>query len=221
MNIIETEESKDIQAYLSFKLSDELFALGVGKVIEILEVTKITKIPRAPSYMKGVINLRGNVLPLIDTRIKFGLPPIEFTVNTCIVVMDIEVEGESIQIGALVDAVLEVLDIDEKNIQSSPSIDAEYKMEFIKGMVHIGDDFIMLLNIDEVFSLEDIELLKVSKDSKEAKGSKNTSNGKDSKSKPEVAETKGTSKKSPKAKKDQPTGPKSEKPKTTKKKVKV
>lgn len=172
MNREEIKESKDLRPYLSFKLSDELFALGVEKVIEILDVPKITKIPRAPSYMKGVINLRGHVLPLVDTRIKFGLPPIEFTVDTCIVVMEIDVEEESIQLGALVDAVVEVFDVDRKTIQPSPSIDAKYKLDFIQGMIHKEKDFIMLLHIDKVFSLQDIEELKVSKEKKITKQSK-------------------------------------------------
>lgn len=170
--IIETETA---QSYLSFKLEDELFALSVSKVIEILEVPKITKIPRAPDYMTGVINLRGSVLPLVDTRIKFGMPPLEFTVNTCIIVMEIVVEGESIQLGALVDAVLEVLEVDESTVQSSPTIDAKYKLEFIKGMIHIEEKFIMLLNIDEVFSLENIEQLKVGKEVGTKEESKNKS----------------------------------------------
>ena len=156
-------ENTAVKSYLSFRLEEEIFALGVDRVIEILEVPKITKIPRAPDYMTGVINLRGNVLPLVDTRIKFGMTPLEFTVNTCIVVIEIEIEGESIRLGILVDAVLEVLEVDDSTMQSSPSIDAKYKLEFIKGMVNVQDNFIMLLNIDEVFTLENIEQLKVTK----------------------------------------------------------
>jgi len=167
-------EKTNIQSYLSFRLGGELFALSVNRVIEILEVPKITKIPKAPDYMSGVINLRGSVLPLLDTRIKFGMTPIEFSVNTCIIVLEIEVEGEIIQLGTLVDAVLEALEIDESTMQSSPSINAKYKLEYIKGMVQIQEKFIMLLNIDEVFSLENIEPVKISKieDNKEEKGNK-------------------------------------------------
>ena len=157
-------ENTKIQSYLSFRLENELFALSVDRVIEILEVPKITKIPKSPDYMSGVINLRGSVLPLVDTRIKFGMTPIEFTVNTCIIVLEIEVEGETIQLGTLVDAVLEALEVDESTMQSSPSIDAKYRLEFIKGVVHVQEDFIMLLNIDEVFSLENIEPVKMSKE---------------------------------------------------------
>lgn len=148
------------RSYLSFQLEDEKFAIAVGKVIEILEVPKITKVPRAPDYMKGVINLRGSVLPVIDTHLKFGLPPTKLTVDTCIAVLDIEIEGEKIMLGALVDAVEEVLEIGPEQISPSPSIGNKYKSEFINGMAKVDEEFIMILNIDKVFSSEEITVLK-------------------------------------------------------------
>lgn len=153
-------DSRVVKSYLSFRLGDELFIVDVGKVIEILEIPKITQVPQAPKYMAGVINLRGKVLPLIDTKIKFGLPKIEYTVDTCIVVIEIEIDGDMLHVGVLVDAVLEVMDIEESSIQPSPSIDTRYPLDFIKGMVQADENFIMLLNIDEVFSLHEKELLK-------------------------------------------------------------
>lgn len=153
------EEQAVMNSFLSFKLDDELFAVDVKKVIEILEVPSITKIPRAPKYMAGIINLRGKVLPLVDTKVKFGLDPIEFTVNTCIIVIEIEVEGEVLQIGTLVDAVLEVMEIPEDQIQPSPSIEASYKLEFIQGMFRKDENFIMLLNLSEVFSIQDVQYM--------------------------------------------------------------
>jgi purine-binding chemotaxis protein CheW len=99
-------------SFLSFKLGDEEFAAHVGKVLNILEMTRITEVPKAPEYMKGVINLRGTVLPVIDTRIKFGMSPTVYTTNTCIIVLDIEMDGESIHVGALVDSVQAVLEFD-------------------------------------------------------------------------------------------------------------
>ena len=106
-----------LNSYLSFKLGDELFAAHVRNVLNILEMTKITKVPRAPDYMLGVINLRGTVLPVIDTRIKFNLPLIEQTVDTCIIVLNAEIEGDSVYVGILVDAVQEVLEVEEDQIQ--------------------------------------------------------------------------------------------------------
>lgn len=145
-----------IDSFLTFKLDDEFFGVDVKKVIEILEVPDITSIPLSPDYMAGIINLRGKVLPLIDTKIKFGLEPVEFNVETCIVVIEIEVEGETLQIGTLVDSVQEVLEIPQAEVQPSPSIEAKYKLEFIRGMIRKDDDFIMLLNLDEVFSIQDV-----------------------------------------------------------------
>ncbi|MFO7658551.1 MAG: chemotaxis protein CheW [Bacteroidales bacterium] len=154
------EVNTQVKSYLTFRLGDELFAANVSKVLNILELTKITKVPKAPAYMKGVINLRGSVLPLIDTRIKFGMSETEFTNNTCILVLDIILSGESVRIGALVDAVHEVIEIDESQIQPPPSLGSKYKSEFIDGMVKQGEEFIMLLNVELIFSTDDILNLK-------------------------------------------------------------
>lgn len=153
---LEEEDKGVVDSFLTFKLDDEFFGVDVKKVIEILEVPGITKIPLAPDYMAGIINLRGKVLPLIDTKVKFGLGKIDFAVDTCIVVIEIEVEGEELQIGTLVDSVQEVLEVSHTEIQPSPSIEAKYKLEFIQGMIRKEEDFIMLLNLDEVFSIQDV-----------------------------------------------------------------
>lgn len=145
-----------INSYLSFKLNDEVFAANVGKVLEILELTKITKVPKAPEYMRGVINLRGSVLPVVDTRVKFGLPVIPDTVNTCIIVLNIQIDNEDLTVGALVDAVQEVLELSPDMISESPNIGSKYRSEFIQGMGKVDGDFIMVLDIDQVFSLDEL-----------------------------------------------------------------
>lgn len=162
--IQEVEETKKLKSYLSFKLNQETFAMEVEKVIEILEVPKVTHVPKAPNYMRGVINLRGMVLPLIDTCIKFGLPPIKFETETCIIVVDINVKGEKVRIGALVDQVLEVLEQDENNLQNSPSIEARYNLNFIKGIYKVEEDFIMVLDLEKAFTIEEVSLVKDSDD---------------------------------------------------------
>jgi purine-binding chemotaxis protein CheW len=149
-------DNKNLSSYLSFKLDSEFFAINVHQVINILELTKITEVPKAPFYMKGVINLRGKVLPVIDTRLKFGMKAIVFTKNTCIVVMEININGERVELGALVDTVLEVIEVDNENITLPPSLGSKYKSEFITGMLHQNDEFIMMLDIDKVFSSDDI-----------------------------------------------------------------
>jgi len=149
-----------INSYLSFKLGEEEFAAHVSKVLNILELVKITEVPKSPKYMKGVINLRGTVLPVIDTRIKFDMPATEYTANTCIIVLDIEMDSESVQVGALVDSVQAVLEIESSQVQPPPSIGSKYKSEFIEGMAKVDDKFIMLLNMDLVFSADEITFMK-------------------------------------------------------------
>lgn len=148
--------SNQIQTYLSFKMSEELFAINVSKVINILEIRQITKVPKTPVYMKGVINLRGTVLPVVDLRIKFGLPEKENTVDTSIIVLNIEKDGETIMLGTLVDAVREVLELKDDEIAPSPSIGTKYNSGFIQGMYRMEEHFIMILDIDKIFSVDDI-----------------------------------------------------------------
>jgi purine-binding chemotaxis protein CheW len=150
---------RNLTSYLTFKLGDELFAANVSKVIEILEIPKITKVPRSPDFMRGVINLRGNVLSVVDSRIKFGLPLTDNTVNTCIIVMNLDLEAQNITLGLIVDAVKEVVDIDKDSIQPVPEIGSKFKSEFIEGMVKSGDQFIMILNIALLFSSQDATVL--------------------------------------------------------------
>ncbi len=146
-------------SFLTFKLNEEVFAANVEKVLNILELTKITKVPKVPEYMVGVINLRGTVLPLVDTKIRFDLGKTEFTNNTCILVMNIQIHEESVQIGALVDSVQEVIEIDLNKVEPSPSIGDKYKSEFIEGMAKHNDEFIMLLDMDQIFSSDEISIL--------------------------------------------------------------
>ena len=145
-----------INSYLSFKLGDEEFAAHASKVLNILEMTNITVVPKAPVYMKGVINLRGTVLPVIDTRIKFGMSPTVYTNNTCIIVLDIVMDNESIHVGALVDGVQAVLEIEREKIMPAPSIGSKYKSEFIEGVASIEDNFVMILDMDAIFSSDDL-----------------------------------------------------------------
>jgi len=159
---MDKEDLKQINSYLSFKLGEEEFASHVSKVLSIMEMTKITKVPKSPEYMKGVINLRGQVLPVVDTRIKFGMTPTEFTKNTCIIVMEVEMEEDHVQVGALVDSVQEVLEITGDQIQPPPSIGSKYQSEFIYGMAKIDEKFIMLLDMDKVFSAQELTSLQTS-----------------------------------------------------------
>jgi len=151
-----TSDLSDFQTYLSFKLGEEVFAINVSKVLNILEMKPITRVPKSPDYLIGVINLRGNVLPVVDLRIKFGLPEISITVDTNIIVLSIEKDGETIMLGILIDAVREVLEFKNDEISPSPAIGTKYSSAFIKGMWRVNENFIMILDIDKVFSFEDV-----------------------------------------------------------------
>ncbi len=138
--------------YLTFTLADEVFAVDVARVREILEITSITKVPQVPDFMRGVINLRGCVVPVIDLRLKFGMQETAQTVNTCIIVVEVEMDGENIVLGALADSVQEVIEMEPSQIEAAPHIGTHLKTEFIKGMGKHDSRFVMILDIDEVFS---------------------------------------------------------------------
>ncbi len=142
--------------YLTFKLDEEIFALDIGKVREVLDFTTVTKVPQTPDFMRGVINLRGSVVPVVDLRLKFGMTVTEKTVNTCIIIVEVVLGNETTILGALADSVQEVLDLEPQQIEPAPKIGTRLKTDFIKGMGKKEDHFIMILNIDKVFSAEEI-----------------------------------------------------------------
>ena len=142
--------------YLTFKLRDEVFALEISKVREVLEYTTVTKIPRTPDFMSGVINLRGNVVPVIDLNLKLGMSQTEKTIDTCIIIVEIAATGETVVLGALADSVQEVIEIQPENIEPVPKIGTKLNIEFLQGMGKKYDRFMMILDIDKVFSTEDI-----------------------------------------------------------------
>jgi purine-binding chemotaxis protein CheW len=157
--IMTIESINDIRQYLTFKLSDEVFALDVSNVREILEFTDITKVPKTPNFMRGVINLRGSVVPVVDMRIKFGMTATEKTINTCIIVVEVDFEGENTILGALVDSVQEVFELEPEEIEPPPKIGTGLNTEFIKGMGKKEDKFIIILDIDKLFSLQELTVV--------------------------------------------------------------
>ena len=145
--------------YLTFKLEDEVFALDISKVREVLDYTDITKVPKTPDFMKGVINLRGSVVPVVDMRLKFGMAGIEKTVNTCIIIVEVTLEGETAVLGALADSVQEVLDLEPGQIEPAPRIGTRLRTEFLRGMGKRDNHFVMILDIDRVFSADELALV--------------------------------------------------------------
>lgn len=150
----------DINSFLIFKIGDEQYGANVKEVLNILELTPITKLPKAPEYLKGVIDLRGMVLPVIDTRVKLKMSPTDFTDNTCIIVLDLNTDEEIIHVGALVDSVVAVLEINSSVIEPAPALGNVYKSEFIKGVAKINEDFIMILDLVKLFTKDELETLK-------------------------------------------------------------
>ena len=145
--------------YLTFTLADEVFAVDVARVREILEMPSITKVPQVPDFMLGVINLRGCVVPVIDLRQKFGMQETAQTVNTCIIIVEINLDGETTVLGALADAVQEVIELGTVQIEPAPKIGTRLKTDFIQGMGKRDEGFIIILDIDRVFSADELSLV--------------------------------------------------------------
>jgi purine-binding chemotaxis protein CheW len=155
MNVEITETTQ----YLTFKLEDEVFAIGISEVREVLDYTTVTKIPEMPDFMLGVINLRGSVVPVVDMRLKFGMAPTEKKVNTCIIIVEIDLEGETTVIGALADSVQEVLELDPDQMEPPPRIGTRLKSRFIKAMGKRDGHFIIILDIDRIFSADELAMI--------------------------------------------------------------
>ncbi len=156
MTIAEIEEATQ---HLTFKLDEEVFAIDISKVREVLEYTTVTKVPQTPEFMCGVINLRGGVVPVVDLRLKFAMSEAEKTVNTCIVIVEVELDGETTVLGALVDSVQEVHEFEADQIEPAPKIGTKLNTDFIKGMGKRDEQFIMILDINKVFSSDELALV--------------------------------------------------------------
>jgi purine-binding chemotaxis protein CheW len=149
----------ETRQYMTFKLGDELFAINVAQVREILEVSQITKVPTAPPYMRGVVNVRGQATPVVDLRLKFGLSENPDTVHTRIIVMELELDGEATALGGIADSVHEVIELEPASINPPPRIAMRWRTNFIQGMGKRGDDFIIILDFNAVFSSEEIAVV--------------------------------------------------------------
>jgi len=157
----------EITQYLTFILGEEIFSLEIARVREVLDYTVITKVPRTPSYLRGVINLRGSVVPVVDLRTTFGMPAGVVSVNTCIIIVERMVDGETIILGLLADAVQEVLDLEPESIKPAPRIGTKLDTGFIKGMGRQNDRFIIILDIDRVFSADELGMVQGIRDNTE------------------------------------------------------
>ena len=152
------EITQDIQC-LTFDLDEEVFAVEVSRVREVLDPTKITRIPRAPSFLLGVINVRGNVIPIVDLHKKLGMESSETDTDSRIVVLEADMEGEPTRLGALADSVREVTDLESSEMEPPPRIGSRWNSEFIRGIGKLDNEFVILLDIDRVFSSDEFACL--------------------------------------------------------------
>jgi len=156
MEVVATKKTIDEGKFLTFFLSKEEYGIEILKVREIIGVVDITPVPQTPDYLKGVINLRGKVIPIIDLRLKFSLPEEEYTQETCIIVVEVNLA----QIGVAVDKVSEVLDIKRDEIEASLQFGQGRNTNFIKGLGKVKGKIVILLDIDTVLSSQELEMVK-------------------------------------------------------------
>ncbi len=155
----ERNEGQDQQQYLTFMLGGEIFAIGILAIKEIIEYGNLTEVPMMPDYIRGVINLRGSVVPVVDLSARFGRPGTELTRRTCIVIIEVATEEEKQVVGVVVDAVNEVLEIPAEQIEPPPSFGARIRTDFICGMGKVGGRFVILLNVSRVLSVDELAML--------------------------------------------------------------
>lgn len=149
----------ETRQYMTFKLGDELFAIDVAQVREVLEISQITKVPTAPPYMRGLVNVRGQATAVADLRLRFGLEKVPDTVQTRIIVMELNIDGEAAVLGGIADSVHEVIELEPSNIEPPPRIAMQWRPDFIQGMGKRGDDFIIILDVNAVFSTDEAILM--------------------------------------------------------------
>jgi len=145
--------------YLTFTLDNEEYGIGILKIKEIIGMMPITTVPQTPDFVKGVINLRGKVIPVVDLRLRFGMEAIDYTERTCIIVVEIEGESGTVMIGIVVDAVSEVLNIKGEDIEDTPTFGTKLNTDYILGMAKKEGSVKILLDIDRVLSAEEISVL--------------------------------------------------------------
>lgn len=144
--------------YLTFNLGEEFYGIDVAKVKEVLELVPITRVPKTPEFMRGVINLRGSVVPVLDMRLKFEMEEAPITVDTCIIVLEVGKNGDQINLGVIADSVQEVIELKADQIEAAPRIGTRLDTDFIEGIGKYKESFLILLNVDRVFTTEELSL---------------------------------------------------------------
>jgi purine-binding chemotaxis protein CheW len=151
-----TKEAVEQKQYLTFLLANEEYAIGILKVKEIIEYDTVTTVPKTPKWVRGVINLRGAVVPVVDLAIKFGLELTTVTKTTCIVIIETQFESQNTTIGILVDAVSQVMELATEDLQPVPEFGTRVKVDYLLGMAQLGKKFALLLDVDRVLSTDEL-----------------------------------------------------------------
>jgi purine-binding chemotaxis protein CheW len=151
------KESIDQTQYLAFHLAGEEYAIGILRVKEIIEYDTLTKVPMMPAFIRGVINLRGSVVPVVDLAVKLGLPESPNTKRTCIVIVEVDLDGERTRMGVIADAVSEVMNFSSKDIEAPPAFGTWVQREYLQGMGKVGKKFVLILNVDRVLSIHELQ----------------------------------------------------------------
>lgn len=152
----EAEQGK----YLTFSLAGEEYGIGILKIKEIIGMMPITTVPRTPEFVKGVINLRGKVIPVVDLRLRFGISPIAYDERTCIIVVEVDNAAGMVRIGIVVDSVSEVLNVSSEQIEPPPAFGTTLNTDYVSGMAKVEKSVKILIDIDRVLSAEEIEMMK-------------------------------------------------------------
>jgi purine-binding chemotaxis protein CheW len=158
------------QQYLTFFLADEQYAVGVLRVKEIIEYGVVTRVPTTPPYIRGVINLRGSVVPVVDLSVKFGLQECPVSRRTCIIIMETMIGGERATMGVVADSVSQVTQYAPHDIEAAPAFGTRVRMEYLEGMAKMGSKFVLILNMDAVFAADEIAVPHGGASSKAAAG---------------------------------------------------
>jgi purine-binding chemotaxis protein CheW len=166
----EQEAAAQSQQYLTFTVTGESFGITISSIKEIIEYRAPTAVPMMPGYMRGILNLRGRVVPVIDLAVRFGRSRVEATRRTCIVILEVHEQDEEHDIGVVVDTVSAVVEIADTDVEPTPSFGANVRSEFISGMGKIGEKFVILLDIRKVLSVEELSLLEAVGDGPAALG---------------------------------------------------
>ncbi len=156
--VMESPPESHAGLYLTFALAEEMYGLEILAVQEIVQMVSITAVPRTPDFVRGVINLRGKVIPVIELRLKFGMESVEDTSQTCIVVVEVDMKGQAVTLGVVVDQVAEVIDVAADQVEPPPSFGASLDTAFIRGMGKVGQKVIMLLDIRRVLAGEELAM---------------------------------------------------------------